>query len=294
MTKPLFASLSALILGACAGASPAKTALPAMWRVGDPDTAIYLFGTVHLLPDNYAWRTKRFDAVAAKADTLALEIAEVGDNAGNVAAYKAVAMARGLPPLLDRVPAGKRAALAAAIEKAGLKPAQLDPLKTWAAALTLGATTATSSATGASAANGVDRALGKQFTEAGKTVVGLETTPQQFGYFDTLTEAAQRQLLLSMVDDANGAETELKEMVGAWGKGDMNSIAVTFDDELRQSPELADRLVRKRNMAWTAWVRQRLATPGTVLVAVGAGHFAGPDSVIAMLKAQGVKVERVQ
>jgi uncharacterized protein YbaP (TraB family) len=34
--------------------------------------------------------------------------------------------------------------------------------------------------------------------------------------------------------------------------------------------------------------------PGTVLVAVGAGHLAGHDSVVEMLKQRGYKVRRVQ
>ena len=34
--------------------------------------------------------------------------------------------------------------------------------------------------------------------------------------------------------------------------------------------------------------------PGEVMIAVGAGHLAGKDSVIAMLQKQGYTVRRVQ
>ena len=37
-----------------------------------------------------------------------------------------------------------------------------------------------------------------------------------------------------------------------------------------------------------------MAQPGTVFIAVGAGHLAGPESVVAKLKASGVPVERVR
>ena len=37
-----------------------------------------------------------------------------------------------------------------------------------------------------------------------------------------------------------------------------------------------------------------LAGSGVTFIAVGAGHLIGPDSVIAMLDAKGVKAERVQ
>ena len=69
---------------------------------------------------------------------------------------------------------------------------------------------------------------------------------------------------------------------------------MTFDDELRLSPDLADVLLRQRNARWAGWVKARLGQPGTVLVAVGAGHLAGEGSVQSLLKAKGVKVERVQ
>ncbi|MDE2042577.1 MAG: TraB/GumN family protein, partial [Alphaproteobacteria bacterium] len=34
--------------------------------------------------------------------------------------------------------------------------------------------------------------------------------------------------------------------------------------------------------------------PGVTFMAVGAGHLAGRDSVIAMLRAKGVRVTRIQ
>ena len=53
-------------------------------------------------------------------------------------------------------------------------------------------------------------------------------------------------------------------------------------------------LLTERNQRWAGWVKQRLGKPGTVFVAVGAGHLAGPESVQAQLKRLGVKAERVK
>ena len=131
-------SLAVLALALTTGS---VSAAPAIWKVSDEDSAVWLFGSIHMLPDGYDWRTPRFNAALARAGTLVLEIADVGDANAQASAYKAVATAPGLPPILDRAPADKRAALAAAIDKAGLKPAQLDGLKTWAAALTIGTMT---------------------------------------------------------------------------------------------------------------------------------------------------------
>jgi uncharacterized protein YbaP (TraB family) len=97
-----------------------------------------------------------------------------------------------------------------------------------------------------------------------------------------------------MVDDAADPAKEFNDMVSAWSQGDDKAIAMSFDDELKLSPELVETLLRKRNANWTAWIEKRLEKPGSVFLAVGAGHLAGPDSVIAMLGKGKLKVERVQ
>lgn len=289
----LFGPLAAFALVACAGSAQSEPAAkPAMWKLADEDTTIYLFGTLHILPPGFTWRTPKFDAVAASADTLVLEIADQGDARQAAERFRALATSDGLPPLHERVPPAQRPVLAEMLKKAGLSESQLDGYETWAAALTLGA--ALYHDVGASAEHGVEQTLSGQFTQASKPIEGLETTAQQLGFFDTLPEASQRRLLASMVEESEGSAKQYAAMAAAWSRGDINAIAVTFDDELRISPDLAEILIRKRNANWTAALEKRLETPGTVLVAVGAGHLAGKDSVVDMLRARGLKVQRVQ
>ena len=83
-------------------------------------------------------------------------------------------------------------------------------------------------------------------------------------------------------------------MLAAWSRGDVNAIARTFNRDLAASPELKQALITQRNANWSRWIEQRMAQPGAVMIAVGAGHLAGKDSVIEMLKKHGYKVRRVQ
>jgi uncharacterized protein len=69
---------------------------------------------------------------------------------------------------------------------------------------------------------------------------------------------------------------------------------VTFDDEMKLSPELAEVLLHRRNNTWAGWVSERMKKPGTVFVAVGAGHLAGNRSVDRLVALRGFKVVRVQ
>jgi uncharacterized protein len=298
--KSLFAALGcALLLStttiSCAKPAPSKSApsaKPALWKLADADTTIYLFGTIHVLPVDYKWRTKAFDAAAAKADTLVLEVADLGDSAKTAEIFTKLAMSPNLPPVLDRVPADKRPGLKALIDKVGFPAAALARFESWAVAITLAGGMLKD--LDLSPDNGVERKLTEEFAAAKKPVIGLETTELQLGIFDKLPQPAQDMFLAGLADEVADPKAEFDAMLGAWRSGDDKAIATTFDDELRQSPELTDALLRNRNANWTAWLAKRLDTPGTVMVAVGAGHLAGVDSVQTMLAKKGLKVTRVQ
>ncbi|QDP20160.1 TraB/GumN family protein [Sphingomonas xanthus] len=277
---------------ACAAPAVAESK-PAMWKVADADTTIYLFGTIHLLPDGTQWRSPAFDAAATASDTLVIEtVIDETNPAATVGEMFKLAVSPGLPPLADRVDAAHKDALSKAIAKSGLPAPIFDKLETWAAAFMLLGVQFKD--LGLQPGSGVESALKKQFSEGGKTVGQLETNAEQFGYFDTLSEAAQRKFLEGVLDDPAAMKKEFGGMLDAWIKGDVAGIAKSFNVELDEAPELMDALIRKRNLNWTAWVKQRMDQPGTVMVAVGAGHLAGDHSVVSMLEKQGVKVTRVQ
>ncbi|HEX8222230.1 MAG TPA: TraB/GumN family protein [Allosphingosinicella sp.] len=288
-----FAAL--LPLAACAGAAEPATVeakRPALWKLADSDTQIWLFGTIHMLPEGQKWRTPALESALAGSEELVLEVADIDDMMASARAMQKLGMASGLPPIAERVPEDKRAALRAMIAESGYPEAVYDRLETWAAALPL--LGVSFKRLGLDPELGVERQIGAPFRAAGKRVVGLETIEQQLGFFDTLSEGAQRALLLAVIEDTKETRAQFRSMLDAWASGDLKGIARTFDDETQMSPELKEALMRKRNARWAQWLERRLEQPGTVFVAVGAGHLAGQDSVQSMLKARGLKAKRVQ
>lgn len=160
-------------------------------------------------------------------------------------------------------------------------------MKSWAAALTLSAAAARIDG-GASPANGVESVIEARM--AGRKRIGLETLPEQLGFFDALDERDQRRLLTSSV--TSGAS--FRQVLAAWAAGDEARLAELVSGPLRAAPALEAALLTRRNARWTVWIAQRMARPGRVLVAVGAGHLAGPKSVVATLRARGLRVQRIQ
>ena len=82
-------------------------------------------------------------------------------------------------------------------------------------------------------------------------------------------------------------------MVDQWAKGDPAALAATMNAEMTGTPELKRVLLTDRNATWAKWIEQRMAKPGTVFVAVGAGHLAGKDSVQHKLGRYGIRTARV-
>ena len=292
----LVSTVAAVSLGVCATAATRPAAAPepkpALWKLSDADTTIYLFGTIHILPKDMAWRTPVLEKAIADSDELVLETADGVDLTKTAKVMMTMATSPGLPPLADRVPPEKRAGLEALIKSAGVPAKMLDGMETWAAAMML---TAMSFRTmGYNAEDGVERGLATLYGAEKKPVLGLETIEQQFGFFDTLPEETQRVFLEGTIEDPETSRATFTAMLRAWASGDTDAIARTFDGEASLTPELREVLMKRRNAAWTDWLAKRLDKPGTVMVAVGAGHLAGQDSVQEMLAARGLKAERVQ
>ena len=99
--------------------------------------------------------------------------------------------------------------------------------------------------------------------------------------------------LRDVVRHLPSVQRELRAMVRAWEAGDAAGLARLMNED-NDDPHLREALLVDRNKAWARWIGARLARPGTVFVAVGAGHLAGSDSVQAQLAAMGIPAERVQ
>ena len=267
---------------------------PALWKLADADTTIWLFGSIHILPAGTNWMDLRIRQAVDASQSLTIETV-LDQDPGKVAALlMSIGRAPGQPPLAERVPPAKRAELAALIKASGFPPAFLDGMKSWAAAIML--TGAALKQIGIETADspGVEPQLTALFRAGGKPVEGLETPEQQLGYFDRLPESAQRAFLVATLDSPAKAKAEFAGMIAAWSKGDPAAIEKSFADDPEFTPALRDLLIRQRDRNWATLLSRRLAQPGTVFVAVGAGHLVGQDSVQRMLAAKGLKVVRVQ
>lgn len=264
---------------------------PALWRVADEDTTIYLFGTVHALPKDVEWYSGPVAAALSSAQVLVTEIPPGALKQPEVQqAFVAKATLPEGQTLRAMLNAEQRTSFEGAMAKLGLPEEALDKFEPWFAALTLA--TIPILKAGYSLEAGVETAVE---AKAGGSVkrAALETVEEQLELFDGMPMAAQITYLTEVAEQMDEVVPSLNAMVAAWAKGDADGLARLMNDEL-DDPVLADRLLYARNRDWADWVETRLADPGTVFVAVGAGHLAGANSVQDYLGKEGLTVTRVQ
>lgn len=225
-----------------------------------------------------------------KSDTLMLEMVQP-----DMATMQGLVMSKALnpagPTVMEQLPEAKRAAYSAALADDGIPAAAIDHFKPWFVAVTL--SVAPLPKLGYDPNKGVEHELTAAAEAVHKPVAGLETAEQQLGYFDALPAPLQIQYLVSTIDDLPKMPTELATMVTDWAKGDPEALGTLMNESLRDTPELGKILLTDRNARWADWIEKRLAQPGTVFIAVGAGHLTGPDSVQAVLARHGIKAQRV-
>ncbi|HUQ13189.1 MAG TPA: TraB/GumN family protein [Novosphingobium sp.] len=285
LPAPVAPKLVELATGAAA--PPLK---PALWKVTDDDTTIYLFGTIHALKPGLPWFDGAIAQAFAQSGTLVTEIADVG-SMDTAQVLLGSAMLPAGQSLRAKLSEADRAAYDAALAKAAIPSVALDRFKPWYAAVVLSSLPLLRS--GYKLEEGVEIQLAKQARASDKKQEALETAAYQLGLFDALPEASQLAYLRQVVDNFDNVTAQIDTLITEWGEGDAEGLAAQMNAD-KSDAELVEVLLARRNRAWAEWIDTRLDQPGTVFVAVGAGHLAGAGSVQDMLTARGIVSARVQ
>ena len=274
--------------------SPHLSAHPALWKVTQGNTTIYLFGTVHALPSGIDWFAGPVARAFGGSDELVTEILDKSPEQ-----MRGIVNAKAMLPeggnLRDMLPTHQRHAFEQALVANGLSVGTFDRFQPWYAAVALSTLPLLHS--GYDPANGVDARLSTRAKAAGRQHDALETAEYQLGLFAGLPLATQTRYLNEVVATLPSIKPMLAGMVLAWRKGQAERLAqlLNADDD---DPQMRQLLLVGRNKAWARWIDKQLITPrakpATMFIAVGAGHLAGADSLLDQLRQYGIHPSRVQ
>lgn len=286
---------AALVLSLAAwlsGAGQRAWAEPALWVVKSRTATVFLFGTIHLLKPDARWETPRIRDAFERSDELWLEVPDGGDAAAAEPAVNRLGFDR-RTPLTEKLTPFDRDRLAADARTLDEPLSDFEPMRPWLAAVRLSIAPLVKA--GYDPEAGVDRILKRQADLAQRPVKAFETVEQQIRYLADLPERLQLSALHLALDAFGRDAVRLEATERAWEAGDTGAIwgALDADDMRRASPRLYKALLVARNRAFADGVARRLRGRGTVFVAVGAGHMAGPDGLPALLARRGLQVRRI-
>ena len=285
------AGLAAAAVMATAGAAAAE---PAIWVVKDADSTIYLFGSVHMLKDGLEWKSPKVTEALKSATELWLEIPNISDQQAAVAEMMPLLAQRGMSPdktLSSRLNAKENAQVQDLAKTICIPPQALDLMRPWLAAMMI--STAPLAKAGYNPAAGVEAVLETQAKAEGDQLKGFETISQQVSFFADLPDAVQLAYLRNVLNESGETVAELDKTAAAWAKGDVATLEKdVVGDMNKETPELYQAILVRRNQAWAEQIAERLKGSGVSFVAVGTGHLAGPDRLHAQLKKKGIEAAR--
>jgi hypothetical protein len=132
-----------------------------------------------------------------------------------------------------------------------------------------------------------------------KLLDGLETVEFQMGIFDSIPYRAQAEMLVANLKSDKKEDNEFKKMVNLYKTQDIEALCQTIQADTTTSTggeglgAYEEMLLVNRNRNWIP-IMGRMMREKKTFFAVGAGHLAGANGVIRLLRREGYKVRAVK
>lgn len=141
----------------------------------------------------------------------------------------------------------------------------------------------------------VESELMKITKEQNEEIFGLEKAEDQMKVFDEISYQDQADELLKTVkDNLEKDKKEFQEMITIYQNKDIEGMLKMMNDsDNKITSENQDILLNNRNKNWIPIMIKTMKDKPTFF-GVGAGHLAGEEGVIKLLRKKGYKIEAVQ
>jgi uncharacterized protein YbaP (TraB family) len=262
-----------------------------LWKASSKQGVVYLVGSVHMLTKDYYPLSPALDSAFKDSDLL-VEEADLAEMLSPSAQLQM--LTRGMLPSsqsLDKVvSASTFALLNKRIASLGMPIEALLRFKPWMLAMTLEALEWQKA--GFDPELGLDKHFYDRAQKDGKAVQGLETLDYQVSRFDEMPMDQQDKMLADTLKDLDTETANVNKLADAWQAGDSPAVERIVLQDLKQDPQMYQRLLVERNRNWLPKLEALFARRGHAFVVVGAAHLVGPDGLLAMLRAKGYSVEQ--
>lgn len=282
-------ALLALLL--CLGLALPAWAAPAMWRIADEDSQVWLFGSVHAFETRVKWRTPAFNRALKNADLVYFEMPTSVSDDEYIQALSGLGLNPDGKGLSDYLTKAQRAQLADAVQALKLNPAVVETMRPWFAAMTISGVVG--EIAGSKLRPGVEDTIKHEIPRRKER--GLDTLETQLRVLADLSDRTQVKMLMETITGGTRASGEPIDLTASWLGGDVEGMFVPTAAAFgKPGSELYNALLTNRNKRWARQIEKLLATDKNVMVIVGAAHFGGSSGLPALLRKRGLAIERVQ
>lgn len=291
-TTKLLKSLSASAILISSALSNFAVADAAVWKVSNGQNELFIAGTVHILPPSEFPLPAEFDKAYQQADSIVLEakLPDPTDQQAQMAMIQKLAYPAG-ETLSQKISESTYKELKQYLGGLGLN---LDELNGFKPGFVLSMMTVMEAHKAGLAGEGVDAFYDKQAKKDNKEVNYLETAEFQLNMLANIGKDSEEKFILETLKEMSKFKPQLEQLITAWRAGDINAIdSLILEQAKSKDPQGYQSMFTDRNRNWIPQISEMLNDKEKELVLVGAGHLAGDDSVLKMLKAKGYSVTKI-
>jgi uncharacterized protein YbaP (TraB family) len=255
---------------------------------------VYLFGSIHMLPRDWPWRTKTIDAAIHSSNVFVFETAMTQDQRNKMSLF---VQDHGRLPrgqMLSRMlsPRGLKD-FEKALASTPLDREAVDTMRPWLALVVLSDYQVQNGPLRSFVEEGVDYTLEQEAWERRKTIRHLETVESQLEMLIQATPDSDIAEFEADLHELLKADETYRRLLDGWTAGNQAALAKVLASEAFDADE-KHLLLDKRNRNWLPQIESMMLSKKTIFVTVGAAHLVGLGSVLDMLCVRGWKVERIK
>jgi uncharacterized protein len=278
----------ALCAALCAPLARADEGLHSLWELHGKHNTVYVLGSIHTLrPSDYPLAPAIMNAYRdSKALVMEIDLNEIESADVQSEMLQSAALPEG--KTLEQILGPARFARAQGLVRdVGLDLSLFGGYAPWFVAEAVSQMQLAQ--LGFDAQSGVEMFFMAQARDDGKQITGLETAHEQLTIFESMPLEAQAEYMMSSLEQAHELPQQVNEMVQAWRRGDTAWFQTEIKSDLGKDPALYQSIVVARNRKWISKIEAMLDDDKNYLVIVGTAHLVGPDSVLELLKKDGVR-----
>ena len=265
---------------------------PALWKIQNGDTTVYLFGSHHVLQAGTRWVPSSFRNLMKEIDEFVFEVEPTDERMPDAQAF--IDGSGYLPDgisLQNMLTDETRDSLRLLARRLKLDTEEMDRQRPWFALLTL--SSAFYGQREYRVEWGADVRILSYAVGLDKPVRYLETPRQQLENFARAFEyepvTGFEQVISGFKQDPDAIVHNVRD----WRAGNVDATAMRLHDFFEYNPEAKRILLDQRNITWAGQIEEMLTQGKTFFVTVGVGHLGGEGSVVEILCKNGWDIERI-